>query len=465
MGVKIADKLEQFNNGTYYLVDSSAVEYIDKNGNSQSVKDVLDNGIGEGNTTDLTDIENRITTNETNITGLQEQIDNLDIPENVDLTDINDKITQLENNQIKNSNIFNNTADICYAKITPGIVNNHSKILITDMHGGCLLITGALLTDYPSFKVVRLSNGSWNNQSPSDNTVNKIMNVYSDSSFIYVQSSGHNSMNVEGGLNVEKIETLPTEATELPILDLTQAASKRVYNSLDELNTAKGLSISLTNGEDNTMKIVDALSPIETFADYFDNTTNNNRFGIDTNTYGTDISLLAITKFNDNVAIIRAYMSNGKLLVRRYQNGVLQDWQYDKTDLTDINNRLTQLENTTSGGNTNNNIYTTEEQAVGTWINGKTLYRRTIEDNTLRETGTDMIKLFAYNTNMKIVKYEGVVTLANNNGQTVIRSLPYSKDGEEVYITKTTLDTLRLDSYLKNFKLGGYIVSVYYYKV
>ena len=47
----------------------------------------------------------------------------------------------------------------------------------------------------------------------------------------------------------------------------------------------------------------------------------------------------------------------------------------------------------------------------------------------------------------------------------MIRSLPYSKDSEEVYITKTTLDTLRLDSYLTNFKLGGYIVSVYYYKI
>ena len=43
MGVKIADKLEQFNNGTYYLVDSSAVEYVDKDGNVKSVKDVLDN--------------------------------------------------------------------------------------------------------------------------------------------------------------------------------------------------------------------------------------------------------------------------------------------------------------------------------------------------------------------------------------------------------------------------------------
>ena len=130
---------------------------------------------------------------------------------------------------------------------------------------------------------------------------------------------------------------------------LTQLETKRVYNSIGELNTAKGLSISLTNGEDNTMKIIDALSPIETFADYFSNGIKDNRFGIDTNTYGYDISLLTITKFNDNITIIRAFMSNGKLLVRRYARGVLGDWECDSTDLTEINTRLTQLENTTTG--------------------------------------------------------------------------------------------------------------------
>ena len=125
---------------------------------------------------------------------------------------------------------------------------------------------------------------------------------------------------------------------------LAQLETKRVYNSLDELNTAKGLSISLTNGEDNTMKIVDALSPIETFADYFSNVITTNRFGIDTNTYGNDISLLIMTKFDDNVTIIRAYMSNGKLLTRRYYHGVLQDWYYDRTDLTATNTKISQLE-------------------------------------------------------------------------------------------------------------------------
>ena len=43
MSVKIADKIVQYNNGSYFLMDSSAVEYIDKNGDSHSVKDILDN--------------------------------------------------------------------------------------------------------------------------------------------------------------------------------------------------------------------------------------------------------------------------------------------------------------------------------------------------------------------------------------------------------------------------------------
>ena len=60
MGVKIADKLEQFNNGTYYLVDSSAVEYVDKDGNVKSVKDALDNAPTDESTHKTTIYENHI---------------------------------------------------------------------------------------------------------------------------------------------------------------------------------------------------------------------------------------------------------------------------------------------------------------------------------------------------------------------------------------------------------------------
>ena len=60
MGVKIADKLEQFNNGTYYLVDSSAVEYVDKDGVTKSVKEVLDSTPTDVSTHKTTIYENDI---------------------------------------------------------------------------------------------------------------------------------------------------------------------------------------------------------------------------------------------------------------------------------------------------------------------------------------------------------------------------------------------------------------------
>ena len=60
MGVKIADKLQQFNNGTYYLVDSSAVEYVDKDGVTKSVKEVLDSTPTDISTHKTTIYENNI---------------------------------------------------------------------------------------------------------------------------------------------------------------------------------------------------------------------------------------------------------------------------------------------------------------------------------------------------------------------------------------------------------------------
>ena len=60
MGVKIADKLEQYNQGTYYLVDSSAVEYVDKDGVTKSVKEVLDSTPTDVSTHKTTIYENNI---------------------------------------------------------------------------------------------------------------------------------------------------------------------------------------------------------------------------------------------------------------------------------------------------------------------------------------------------------------------------------------------------------------------
>ena len=173
---------------------------------------------------DLTDIENRITTNENNITDLQEQINNLDIPEDIDLTEINTKIAQLENSSV-NKIIVHNIHQLTewYAKITVGINTDFSKILVSDNFGGCILITGSLASAHKSIKVVRLSNGSWDSYTASDNSLNKIINVYFDGNFIYVHCGGYNALSIDGKVNVEKVTSLPTGATLLPILDLTQS--------------------------------------------------------------------------------------------------------------------------------------------------------------------------------------------------------------------------------------------------
>ena len=166
---------------------------------------------------DITDLEN-------SVTDLQEQLDNLDIPEDIDLTEINTKIAQLENSSV-NKIIVHNIHQLTewYAKITVGINTDFSKILVSDNFGGCILITGSLASGHKSIKVVRLSNGSWDSYKASDNTLNKIINVYFDGNFIYVHCGGYNALSIDGKVNAEKVTSLPTGATLLPILDLTQS--------------------------------------------------------------------------------------------------------------------------------------------------------------------------------------------------------------------------------------------------
>ena len=43
MSVKVADKITQMNNQDYALMDASAIEYTDSNGNKTRVDKVLDN--------------------------------------------------------------------------------------------------------------------------------------------------------------------------------------------------------------------------------------------------------------------------------------------------------------------------------------------------------------------------------------------------------------------------------------
>ena len=105
------------------------------------------------------------------------------------------------------------------------------------------------------------------------------------------------------------------------------------YVSIGDLNTRKGLSISLVANEDNTQQIIDALESREQFVEWFGN--SNNRFGINPKTYGDRINELRIIKTTETNAIITAIMNSGAVLSRLYTGGTLGDWTSTGHILTD----------------------------------------------------------------------------------------------------------------------------------
>ena len=454
----------------------------------ENLQEKLDNGKlgGGGNTTDLTDLENRVTTNEADITDLQEQtsdlqeqIDNLDIPDitdlenasrvycdiaeinetkgtnislvvgedntekimnvlapnevfanwfsnenaydrfginsnmgtriniisiqkyhnndgvaiaitnkgkvlsrysrnnvlspwdydNIDSTEINNKLTQLENNQIKKLFIQHQSPNEVYVKITACTSNDFSKILFTDSYGGSILITGGIITgaDYKTIKVVRLTNGDWNSHNPSTNTLNKIQNVYLGGTDIYIKCSTHVNLYIEGSfISAERVYSIPSNVKQLPILDLTQ-----------------------------------------------------------------------------------------------------------QTDLTSINTKLTQLENTINevGGG---GIYQSGEIEVGTWTGGQKLYRYTISDNTeqtISNSGILRVDFFTLSRDKyAVVKLDGTFRMcaaSDNSGAHTVYTLPYIdlETNRQVHLVYTTMDKVRLSGVnLTNYKILGFDVSIYYYK-
>ena len=113
-----------------------------------------------------------------------------------------------------------------------------------------------------------------------------------------------------------------------------QIATKSTYNSIAELNKAKGTNIELVNEEDNTKKIVDALSVGEQFISFYHNNANQNRFGIDVS-YGNLIHELRITKCLDadltaNYATVTAFMNTGCVMSRVYYKNYSTDWSSTK---------------------------------------------------------------------------------------------------------------------------------------
>lgn len=71
--------------------------------------------------------------------------------------------------------------------------------------------------------------------------------------------------------------------------------------------------------------------------------------------------------------------------------------------------------NATNNDKTSQNIYSTEETAIGTWIDGKTLYRKVIDFGNLPNKTN---KKVAHNINNvdKFTKVRGIATTSGENG-------------------------------------------------
>lgn len=110
------------------------------------------------------------------------------------------------------------------------------------------------------------------------------------------------------------------------------------YYSISHLNSVKGKSIELVANTDNTLKIVEALSPGEEFIEWFGN--SNDRFGLGAEA-GSRIDYLRIQKTTADNGIILAITDYGKTFTRSYGNSTLRDWTYDKSKTTLVANTST----------------------------------------------------------------------------------------------------------------------------
>lgn len=126
------------------------------------------------------------------------------------------------------------------------------------------------------------------------------------------------------------------EAEDISLSDGTSVEDAVTYVpkkfiTTNELSTRDpSVVIEIVTGEDNTLKIVNALKPREEFIDWYQNTDSRNRFGIPS-FYGNRIDELRIYKIAESNAVITAVMNTGKVLTRYVADGTLTTWKDSST--------------------------------------------------------------------------------------------------------------------------------------
>ena len=370
-----------------------------------------------------------------------------------DLTEINDKITQLENKQIKNIKTVDMDGNAPIYKIKPSGTNHISKISMVDLYGGCILITGsAVSSEYKPFKVVRLSNGNWESYYPSLTGANKLDKVYYDGSFIYVKCNNYIKCYIEGGFEtVEKVTTLPTGVTELPILDLTQGSTV----DLTPINTKLA-----------QLETKAALIPVvaDNPTDYdLNNYKENGNYSIgDASKYNNlpepSYGLLTVTRSNTFRLQVYTVMSNNNVYFRKSTS-----WGNSWGSWVLLNG---------SSGGSGNDIYTDTQQEIGTWVNGKTLYRKTIKSNGTKSPITNIsvnvttVDLSKYT----VVKVEGVQRIRSSSSSSanpLTYPIPYFvSNGSELSSILVAVDDSNnvfiTTKNLSDYYDYGYDITIYY---
>jgi hypothetical protein len=253
-----------------------------------------------------------------------------------------------------------------------------------------------------------------------------ITDAPSDYGLLHIEVFGHDRVLIRydgiggstyAGSWVGKIKgsngTFSSITWEKPVLNPYDSNIYKTYGGIGELNSAKGTSINLESNVDNTQKIIDALGAREEFVEWYGN--YNNRFGLNSVIYGNRINYLRIAKITNTNAIILAATSSGIVASRTYADGTLGDW-------------------------TNPNKYSTTETVVGTWIDGKPIYRKSysfeINDTFISKTLETMaidniIKVYGSygggKSLMRPVPYDGRTSQVDYSGANTSSSTEYSE--------------------------------------
>ena len=101
---------------------------------------------------------------------------------------------------------------------------------------------------------------------------------------------------------------------------------------------------------------------------------------------------------------------------------------------TDVQDAVTELKSNLTDLTT----YSTTEQVVGKWINGKPLYRKTVDTGTLPNNNTKNVAHNISNLDV-IVSYIGI---AWNSGKTDFRIMPYPSTNDWImglYVSNTNI--------------------------